>query len=61
MGCDGIWERYVNDSQPMVTRVANERKTGNDAQTILKNLLDNLLAKETAEETGCDNMSAILI
>jgi serine/threonine protein phosphatase PrpC len=23
MGCDGIWEKYVNDSQPMITRIAN--------------------------------------
>lgn len=23
MGCDGIWEKYVNDSQPMVTRIGN--------------------------------------
>lgn len=45
LGCDGIWERYVNDSQPMVTRISNERKTGNDGTTILKNLLDSLVAK----------------
>lgn len=48
MGCDGIWERYVNDSQPMVTRIANERKTNNEGLTILVNLLDSVLAKETS-------------
>jgi serine/threonine protein phosphatase PrpC len=61
MGCDGIWEKYVNDSQPMVTRIANERKTGIEGLNILTNLLDSVLAKETSEEVGCDNMSSILI
>lgn len=28
IGCDGIWERYINDSQNLVTRLANERKIG---------------------------------
>lgn len=49
MGCDGIWEKYVNDSQPMVTRLWNERKTGTDNETIVKYLLDSLVAKETSE------------
>ena len=61
MGCDGIWEKYVNDSQPMVTRIGNERKTGIEGLNILTNLLDSVLAKETSEEVGCDNMSSILI
>ena len=61
LGCDGIWEKYVNDSQPMMTRISNERKTGNNGQQILKNLLDSLVAKETSEETGCDNMTVLLI
>jgi serine/threonine protein phosphatase PrpC len=51
----------VNDSQPMITRVSNERKTGHNGQQILKNLLDSLVAKSTSEETGCDNMSVLLI
>lgn len=45
IGCDGIWERFVNDSQPLVTRIANERKTGIDALTILINLFDHIIAK----------------
>jgi serine/threonine protein phosphatase PrpC len=49
MGCDGIWEKCVNDSQPLITRVYNERKSANDGLTILKNLLDFLLAKDTNE------------
>jgi serine/threonine protein phosphatase PrpC len=49
MGCDGIWEKYVNDSQPLVTRIGNERKTGNENTTILKSLLDYLVAAESNE------------
>ena len=45
----------------MVTRIGNERKTGNEGVAILKNLLDSLVAKETSEETGCDNMTSLLI
>ena len=61
IGCDGIWERYVNDSQPMITRIANERKTQTEGLTLLMNLMDSILAKDTNEEVGCDNMTAILI
>jgi len=35
----------VKDSQPLITRIWNEKKSGNDGVTILKNLLDFLLAK----------------
>jgi len=49
VGCDGIWEKYVNDSQPMVTRIGNERRTGGEGQEILKSLLDSLLARETSD------------
>lgn len=45
----------------MVTRIANEKKTNNEGSNILVNLLDSVLAKETSEEVGCDNMTAILI
>jgi serine/threonine protein phosphatase PrpC len=61
MGCDGIWERYVNDSQPLVTRIANERKTGIEGLNILVNLFDFVIAKETSDEVGCDNMTSLLI
>lgn len=61
MGCDGIWEKYQNDSQNLITRIWNERKSGNEGLTIVKNLVDFLLAKDTSEEVGCDNMTIILI
>ena len=61
MGCDGIFERYVTDNQPLITKVANERKTGHKSEKILENLLDTLLAKDTSEEVGCDNMTAMMV
>ena len=61
MGCDGIWERYVKDPQPLITRIWNEKKSNTDGVNILKNLLDFLLASDTTDETGCDNMTAVLI
>lgn len=61
MGCDGIYERYVNDSQPLITKVQAELKKGIDGVTVMKNLLDFLLAKDTNEEIGCDNMTCMVI
>lgn len=61
MGCDGIWERFVSDSQGMVDRVIQERRSDKDVNTVLVEMMDWLLAKGTHEELGCDNMTAILI
>lgn len=47
MGCDGIFERFVNDNQPLVSRIIEERKKGADGIKIMKDLLDFLLAKDT--------------
>lgn len=51
----------MKDSQQLVTRIWNEKKSGIDGVIILKSLLDYLLAKDTIAETGCDNMTAILV
>jgi serine/threonine protein phosphatase PrpC len=61
MGCDGIWEKYVTNSQGMVDKIIQERRASKDMQTVILELLDFLLAKDTAEEVGCDNMTGILI
>lgn len=61
MGCDGIWEKYVSESQGIVDKIIQERRSSKDIQTVISELLDYLLAKDTAEEVGCDNMTAILI
>lgn len=61
MGCDGIWERYVNDSQLLITELTEKRKQTKNPAKLMEDLLDNLLAKNTIEELGCDNMTAVLI
>lgn len=61
LGCDGIWQKFVNDSQPMVTKIDNFRKTNTDSLIILKILLDQFVARQTSEEVGCDNMTSVFI
>lgn len=61
VGCDGIWETL---SAQDICRIANQRLTENKSQSlssICEELLDKLVAKDTTEGTGCDNMSLILI
>jgi serine/threonine protein phosphatase PrpC len=62
MGCDGIWEKYVEDTDGLVTKVKDLLKVkGGNYKEAVETLLDELLAKETKEGVGCDNMTAILI
>lgn len=63
MGCDGIWEQYVEDSSGMVNAIRKDVESGKKNIEIVKELLDRLLAKNTTESggIGCDNMTAILI
>lgn len=56
MGCDGIWElknaetlcKFIDESTEPLT-------------TIVEKLLDSVLAEDTSEGTGCDNMSCIIV
>jgi serine/threonine protein phosphatase PrpC len=62
IGCDGIWERYENNSQDLVSLIRNQRYQGKKPEDVLSALLDSLLAKDTKkEQLGCDNMSCVLI
>ena len=63
MGCDGIWEQYVEDSSGMVNAIKKEVDAEKKSVEIVKELLERLLAKNTTESggIGCDNMTAILI
>ena len=61
MGCDGIWERYVENSQGLLDIVKSQLKISKDNRKIIEDLLDLLLAKDTREGIGCDNMTAIII
>ena len=60
IGCDGIWERYVDNTDAMIERL-NEDMKRKKGLTLVEDLLDSLLAKNTHEGIGCDNMSAVLI
>ena len=61
MGCDGIWERYVNNSQHMIDYLVMQRNMQIDSRIMVENMLKGMLAKCTSDEIGCDNMSTILI
>ena len=62
MGCDGLWEKYVEDTNGLISLVRQiMRKNDSKFKETLEELLDTLIAKETKEGVGCDNMTAILI
>ena len=62
MGCDGIWERYVDNSQGLIDLIRQLLKQYNsNLKTVIEKLLDELLAKDTREGIGCDNMTAIIL
>lgn len=48
MGCDGIWEKYVSNNQGMVEWLNMQRKVEPQLGKVAENLLDFLIAKETA-------------
>lgn len=49
MGCDGIWERYVSDSQHMIDYLVMQRNMQIDSRILLENMLKGMLAKCTSE------------
>lgn len=59
MGCDGIWETKTEEEiGDLVKKMEGQNL---EYQKIVENLLDQLIASETSNGTGCDNMSCILI
>jgi len=62
VGCDGIWERYVENSQGLIDLIQQLLKQhNNNLNIVIEKLLDELLAKDTREGIGCDNMTAIIL
>lgn len=45
----------------MLDYLITQRKSGVDSKILLQNMLLGMVAKNTSEEIGCDNMTAILI
>jgi len=60
-GCDGIWERYVDNNQGIIDIVREQYKKENNRVKIVEDLMERLIATDTQEGIGCDNMTAILI
>lgn len=61
IGCDGIWETKTAEE---ICEVACDRLNSNPVgkiSVIVGELLDLLIAKETSEGMGCDNMSCIIV
>lgn len=58
VGCDGIWETL---SALDICKTATSSLNQNRTSAICEELLDKLIAKDTSEGTGCDNMSLILV
>lgn len=58
MGCDGIWE--IKSNQEMIDWVKS-RQERRDFKVICEDLLDELVSKDSGNQYGMDNMSAILI
>lgn len=61
IGCDGIWQRYVQNSQGLIDIVKNHISNKLENKEIMQKLLDELIAKDTMAGLGCDNMTSILI
>lgn len=59
MGCDGIWE--VKTNSEMVSWVNTRISRDASNQAITEELLGELVSKDSSNQYGMDNMSAILI
>lgn len=59
MGCDGIWETL---STKEICEKINARLNSKDVKVsdIIEETLDRLIAKDTMEAVGCDNMTSVL-
>lgn len=66
IGCDGFWERYLNNNQALVEKINTMGKKmegeGKDKdENLLKELLKEMLAPNLEASTGRDNMTVMLL
>jgi len=61
LGCDGIWEKYPEAEIFERLGVKMETATSKEMTESIATLFDSLLAKDTMEGVGCDNMTCVLI
>ena len=59
MGCDGIWQ--VKTNSEMVEWIKKRIAKQIPSQSIVEQLLDELVSKDSGNQYGMDNMSAIII
>lgn len=59
MGCDGIWETKSN--QELVDFCKKKISAKESLKTTLEDLLDTILAPDTSNGFGCDNMTSIIV
>lgn len=59
MGCDGIWEVKTNND--MIDWVRKRLDNNIPLQKITEELLDELVSRDSGNQYGMDNMSAILV
>ncbi len=62
IGCDGIWEKYGDDSEELTKTFVNDLKTFNSSDSLKFFFDKNLNTGETnTDPYGRDNMTAILV
>lgn len=59
MGCDGIWQ--VKNNNQMVEWVSKRLAKSISSTNIVEQLLGELVSKDSSNQYGMDNMSAMLI
>lgn len=61
MGCDGIWETLTAEEICRLADISLNKPGKAPLVDTAKELLDRLIAKDTVDGTGCDNMSLIIV
>lgn len=61
LGCDGIWQKYVQNNQGIIDLVRQALRDKGNVRTVVEDLLQFLVAPDTTSGIGCDNMTATLI
>ncbi len=60
LGCDGIWEML--SAEEITGFINSELKSENlEMKLMAETLLDKMIAQDTSEGVGCDNMSMIIV
>lgn len=59
MGCDGIWETM--STPDIIKFIRDQLEAKKPLKSTIEDLLDKLIAPDTMNGVGCDNMTAIII